>query len=478
MEPSLPLLKALMPKVPLMGKTALYHALGLSESSKQVDLRTALIVNVIRSFVVDNPAPVSKVQHLSLRDPGIKGRIWISKVTLAAAPGEDDDVRKAVFEAIEGLKEPGDAPRGYREPELRPVEAEWTAYRADAAKDAPLPDVSEREKYDAMMREVSSPTTVLYFHGGGYYLMDPASHRPTTQKLAKLTKGRCLSVRYRLAPQNPFPSALIDALVSYLSLLYPPPGSLHAPVDPRHIVLAGDSAGGNLCLVLVQTLLELRRQNRSTILWAGAQRDLPLPAGLALCSPWADVAHSSPSCEANAAWDYLPAPSRALHHPPCAAWPADPPRRHLYAETALLAHPLVSPLAARSWEGACPMYIGTGTELLTDEDKTVAALAARQGVPVVFEEWTGMPHCFAMLLGGLPASARYFTSWAGFARDVVEEPARVRTRGVRVLPKSLLEEPLEVTGLVPWTFEEARERLRERVRVMAEAGPELPLAKL
>ena len=478
MEPSLPLLKALMPKVPLMGKTALYHTLGLSESSKQVDLRTALIVNVIRSFVVDNPEPVSKVQHLSLRDPGVKGRIWISKVTLTATPSEDDDVRKAVFEAIEGLKEPGDAPGGYLEPELRPVEAEWTAYRAGAAKDEPLPDVSEGEKYEAMMREVSSPTTVLYFHGGGYYLMDPASHRPTTQKLAKLTKGRCLSVRYRLAPQNPFPSALIDALVSYLSLLYPPPGSLHAPVDPRHIVLAGDSAGGNLCLVLLQTLLELRRQNRSTILWAGAERELPLPAGLALCSPWADVTHSSPSCEANAAWDYLPAPSCDLQHPPCAAWPADPPRRHLYASTALLAHPLVSPLAARSWEGACPMYIGTGTELLTDEDKTLAARAACQGVPVVFEEYAGMPHCFAMILNGLPASARYFASWAGFARDVVEEPAGVRTRGVRVVPKSLEEEPLEVTGLVAWTFEEARERLRERARMMAQAGPEQPLAKL
>lgn len=477
MEPSLPLLKALIPKVPVMGKSALYHTLGLSENSKQVDLRTALVVDVIRSFVLDASEPVTKVQRLSLRDPGVKGKTWVSKATLAATLGEDDDVRKAVFDAIEGLKEPGDAPGGYREPDLLPVEAEWTGYRAGAAKSEPLPDVSEAEKYAAMMREVSSPTTVLFFHGGGFYLMDPASHRLPTQKLAKLTRGRCLSVRYRLAPQNPFPAALVDALVSYLNLLYPPPGSLHDPVDPRHIVFSGDSAGGNLSLALLQTLLELRRQGRGTVLFGGAQRELPLPAGLAACSPWADVTHSSPSCEANAAWDYLPAPSNNLKHPACAAWPTDPPRLHLYAETGLLGHPLVSPLAAASWAGAPPMFVGTGTELLTDEDMTLAAHAARQGVPVVFEHYVGMPHCFAMLLPALPASVRYFAAWAGFMRDVVEEPAKVRTRGARITSKTLEEEPLEVIGLVPWSFETARERLRQRVTDMAKAESE-PQAKL
>ena len=475
MEPSLPLLKALVPKVPLIGKTALYHTLGLSESSQQWDLRTALVINVIRSFVTDPPQPLSKVQKLSLRDPGIKGRIWVSKVTLQQ-PGEDD-VRQAVFEAIHSLREPGDAPGGYQEPQLAAVEAEWTAYRADAAPESPLPDISEEEKYNALMAEVSSDITVLYFHGGAYYLLDPASHRPTTKELAKLTKGRCLSVRYRLAPQNPFPSALFDALVSYLNLLYPPSGSLHAPVDPAHIVFSGDSAGGNLCLALLQAILALRRRGRS-ILWNGQPRDVPIPAGLALCSPWADVTHSSPSCEANASYDYLPAPSHDVQYPPCAIWPADPPRRHLYAEQCMLAHPLVSPLVARSWEGSCPMYIGTGTELLTDEDKALAAQVARQGVPVVFEEYEAMPHCFAMILKSLPASTRYLDRWAGFIRDVVEDPGRVKTKGVVVKPKTLEEEAVEVTGLVPWTFEEVRERVREKAaQTASQAGPE-PLSKL
>jgi len=60
----IPIIKAVLPKVPLMGKTALTHSLGLSENAKHWDLRTALTINVLRSFIVDSPAePISKVQR-------------------------------------------------------------------------------------------------------------------------------------------------------------------------------------------------------------------------------------------------------------------------------------------------------------------------------------------------------------------------------------------------------------------------------
>jgi acetyl esterase/lipase len=474
----IPVLKAMLPKVPLIGKTTLYHTLGLSENSKQWDLRTALTVSVLRSFIVDSPPrPISRVQRMSLRDAGIKGRIWVSKVTIPQ-PAEDD-IRQGLFAAIEGLKEPGDTAGGYQEPQLLPVEAEWTGYRAGVANDAPELKISEEQKYKELMTEVSSPTTILYFHGGAYYLMDPASHRPTTRKLAKLTKGRCLSVRYRLAPQNPFPAALLDALVSYLALLYPPTGSFHEAVEPRHIVLSGDSAGGNLCLVLLQTILELRRQGRK-IFWNGEEREVPIPAGVALCSPWADITHSSPSCETNSIYDYLPPQSKQIEkmaHPRCSIWPANPPRNNLYAEDAVLCHPLVSPLGAKSWEGSCPMYIATGTELLTDEGKYVAMRAAGQGVPVVFEEYEAMPHCFAMFLNALPGARRAFTGWAGFIQEVVENPEEVRTRGTLIKAKTLEEVPLEVTSLTSFTHEEVCSRMRERAQKLCQANPDT-LSKL
>jgi len=273
---------------------------------------------------------------MTLKAPAVKGRIWISR-TIMPVPLEDD-ISSALCRAIEGLKEPGDGPGGYEKPKLFPVEAEWTGYRSGATKNSSELSCSEAQKYSEMMKEVTTKTTVLYLHGGAYYLMDPATYRPTTKKLAKLTKGRCLSVRYRLAPQNPFPAALLDALVSYLTLLYPPPESFHEAVESKDVVFAGDSAGGNLCLVLLQVILELRRQDLK-ILWNGKQRDVPVPAGLALSSPWADLTSSSTSCGTNGGTDYLPpmgsGVEESVQPPPCAAWPANPPRRNFYAEDAV-----------------------------------------------------------------------------------------------------------------------------------------------
>jgi len=79
----------------------------------------------------------------------------------------------------------------------------------------------------------------------------PATVRPATAALAKLTRGRCFSVDYRLSPQNSFPGALVDVLGAYLSLLYPPPGSYHKAVSSCSIVLAGESSGAYLVLALL-----------------------------------------------------------------------------------------------------------------------------------------------------------------------------------------------------------------------------------
>jgi len=472
------MMKAILPKVPLMGKTALYHMLGFSEHSKEWDFRTELIINVLRSFIVDSPPqPISKVQRLMLRDPGVKGRVWISKVTMRAPV--EDSIRQALFKAIEGMKEPGEAAGGYTEPELLPVEAEWTGYRAGATKQSAELRIPEEQKYKEMMSEVTSPTTVLYFHGGAYYLMDPVTHRVTTKKLAKLTKGRCLSVRYRLAPQNPFPSALLDALVSYFTLLYPPAGSYHTPVEAKHIVFAGDSAGGNLSLVLLQTLLEFRRQGLK-INWNGEEREVLLPAGVATCSAWADITHSSPSCETNSAYDYLPSRSthpEGMEFPPCDAWPANPPRKNLYAEDSMLCHPLVSPLAAKSWEGSCPMYNETGQELLTDEDKYLATKAASQGVTVVFEEYEAMPHCFALILETLPAARMFFSGWSQFIKQAVEGPDMLKTKGKKIMAKTCEEKELDVSTLCAYTEQEVKDRMRDRVTKMSGKHPD-SMAKL
>ena len=69
-------------------------------------------------------------------------------------------------------------------------------------------------------------------------------------------------------------------------MIDPPPQALHSPVPPSKIVVAGDSAGGGLCLALLTVLRDLGK---------------PLPAGGVLISPWVDLTHSFPSVMTNTA---------------------------------------------------------------------------------------------------------------------------------------------------------------------------------
>lgn len=246
----LKLFMQLLTQLPMIARIAIFHMLEMSQPSKHVDLRTELTVSIIRSFLTPSkPMSISDTQKLLNRDPGIKGRIWVANYT-APAPKETS-IRDVVIQAIDNLRQPasdGSPPpplKGVEWPDVVPVEAEWTGYRAGATPQSGLPPITEAEKYAEMMKEVKGKATVFYLHGGAYFLMDPATHRPTTKLLAKLTGGRCYSVRYRLSPQNPFPAALIDALLSYLNLLYPPMGAFHEAVKPEHIIFSGDRYVGD-----------------------------------------------------------------------------------------------------------------------------------------------------------------------------------------------------------------------------------------
>lgn len=236
---NLRLLFLFLSKIPLLTQVAILHVLQLSEPSKYIDLRSNLVVSLIRSILTPaNPRPISSVQKFTTRDTAIKGKIWIS--LYVTPPPPETDIRDALMKVVESMRDPSAKEGITRIPPFAHVEAEWTGYRAAASKRESLPNISEAAKYNEMVKECQEPTTVLYLHGGAYYLCDPATHRRPVRKLAQLTKGRCYSVRYRLAPQNPFPTALLDALVSYFTLLYPPPDAFHEAVKPEHIVFAGD----------------------------------------------------------------------------------------------------------------------------------------------------------------------------------------------------------------------------------------------
>lgn len=461
------LAKFLFPQIPSLANTAVWHTLGMTQTSSKWDLRTQLTVQVLRNLMGNSgrkPSPIGKVQTTTLKDPGIKGKIWVAKAMITAPKPDEEDLREAVFKAIDDMK---DGEVQYTKPELADTEVEWTGFRPDAGKDEPLPDVSEQEKYKRLLAEPTrtSDTTILYFHGGAYYLCDPTTHRPICSRLAKETHGKVCSVRYRLAPQAAFPAQLLDALMMYLSLLYPPPGSMHEAIKAKNIVFAGDSAGGNLSFALLQLLLQLHRTSKNpTVEFHGQTVEVPLPAGATANSGWFDICRAMPSISKNTKYDYLPAANHddfLSRFPADDVWPTKPPRGDLFCDLSLVDHPLTSPLAAESWKGAPPLWLCTGQECLSDEDQIVASRAASQDVIVQFEEYEAMPHCFGMLITHLATAERCLKSWGDFCRRCVEEPQSVKTNGTFIHAKTGKEETIEVSKMSSITLEDARKMMRE-----------------
>lgn len=84
---------------------------------------------------------------------------------------------------------------------------------------------------------------VLFFHGGGFVVGSIRSYDGPCRKLAAETGYPVASVGYRLAPEHPFPAALRDC---YAALEWAEANATPLGADPDRLVLAGDSAGGNL----------------------------------------------------------------------------------------------------------------------------------------------------------------------------------------------------------------------------------------
>jgi acetyl esterase/lipase len=401
------------------------------------------------------------MQTLSIRDPGVKGKIWVSRVTFPVPEEVEGGIRDVTLRSV---KELGDGTEKYWEPQLEPLEAEWTGYRKNARPDEPEASITESAKYDNLIKEVTSDVVILYFHGGAHFLMDPASHRGLVTQLARRNGGRVLSVRYRLSPQNPFPAALMDGLFSYLALLHPPPGSPHKPVPASNIVFAGDSAGGQMCASLLQLILQLHRSPAGPkVHFHGAEIAVPFPAGIAMNSPWLDINRSMPSIWSNAKYDYLPPPLETGDPEPlpCDIWPTNPPRADLFCDGTALCHPLVSPLAALDWKNAPPVFIVTGEECLSDEDKILAQRMHSQGVKVLWEQYEAMPHVFAMVFEKTKVSNMSFDGWASAIKSFVEKPGEVESKGVWVTAKKLVVKTVAPGGDPFLTDEECLKRMRE-----------------
>ncbi|MCU0497700.1 MAG: alpha/beta hydrolase [Anaerolineae bacterium] len=201
---------------------------------------------------------------------------------------------------------------------------------------------------------------VLYLPGGGYCVRATHVHHGIAARFAQAIGGRALFTHYRLAPENPYPDGLVDAMAIYRWLL-------SVGVSPQQILIAGDSAGGGLAAALLIALRD-----------AGD----PMPAAAVLLSPWLDLTLSGDSIDHNAESEVLVT--------------ADLLQRYAdaYAGEYDLREPLLSPLFA-DLKGLPPILIQvTDTEILLSDSEQFAHRAQAAGVPVKLEVWPGLLHAW------------------------------------------------------------------------------------
>lgn len=203
----------------------------------------------------------------------------------------------------------------------------------------------------------SPQRTMLYLHGGAHIACSPITHRTITSAFAR-QGWQVFAPDYRLAPEHPFPAGLRDCIAAYNGLI-------NYGIDPARIVIAGDSAGGNLTLA---TALSLRDANQ------------PLPKALVLFSPVTDFAWTGDSILGNSKrcsmFTHTILPTGAKHYL----------GRHDPRD------PLVSPHYAEL-NGFPPMLIhASEDEILRDDSVRLAARAQQAGVTVELKLWPVVPH--------------------------------------------------------------------------------------
>lgn len=228
-------------------------------------------------------------------------------------------------------------------------------------------------------RQAKRRPMILFFHGGGFVIGSVRSHWGLMGRISQASGCAVLGVNYRLAPENPYPAALEDALAAYKWLL-------HHPYPPEQIVFAGVSAGGNLALSL---MLRLKKEN------------LPLPKGCVCICPWVDLTRT----------EYPPFPDLI-----------SPDKTMMAAKAYSQIHdpndPLISPTFG-DLEGLPPLLIQTGTkEILHEEILAFAKKAEKNGVKVTLKSWPEMFHTWHFFSTQIPEGQKAIDEIGSFVKHL------------------------------------------------------------
>ena len=219
----------------------------------------------------------------------------------------------------------------------------------------------------------SEEKALLYLHGGGWILGSAYTHRLLTVALGKATGMQVFSINYRLAPENPFPAGLEDCSKAYRWLL-------RNGFKPSNIIIAGDSAGGNLTLA---TILKLR------------DLGIPLPKGAVCLSPATNLEFGT-SFFSHGETDPILADIGIFWWIPA----------YMGMENAAeLKNPLVSPFFG-DLRGFPPLLVqATPLESLFEDARQFVERVKAAGGDATLQTWDGMVHVWQLFfIGTFPES--------------------------------------------------------------------------
>ncbi|MFT3972093.1 MAG: alpha/beta hydrolase [Amaricoccus sp.] len=228
---------------------------------------------------------------------------------------------------------------------------------------------------------------LVYFHGGGFSIGSIETHDNVARDLCETLGCTAMSVEYRLAPEHRFPAAPDDCLAA---VRWAAENAAELGISPDHIVLAGDSAGGNLATV---TCLRLRDEGG------------PKPLGQIMIYPVTD--HYDPATQSytDFATGYLLTRQAMIRF-----WDLylnDASERH---------HPHAAPIRADDLSGLPPALVMTaGYDPLRDEGEAYAARLQEAGVPVKVIRYDGLIHGFTRMtttISAATATLEDIRAWA------------------------------------------------------------------
>jgi len=273
---------------------------------------------------------------------------------------------------------------------------------------------------------------VLYLHGGGYVTGSYHSHSGLIGKLALQLGMPVVAVNYRLAPENPYPAALDDAIAAYKWLIE------KERYRPQDIIIAGDSAGGGLALA---TLLKIRDTPK-----------LESPLAAIVLSPWTDLSVEGESARTEPERDPL------LTVPYAKKW------GKWYAGDKGVEHPYVSPANA-DLHDLPPILIHVGTEeILLSDSVNFSMKAVYTNTEVQLEIFDDMPHVFHFFWQYLPEAREAMQKIVAFVDEKVPEEEKMKALKVKS-SKTLFHRTSRWAKLSVETLKIGRDSLKKKLGI-------------